>query len=114
MTLKIGTVAILGSGTMGRQLAAHFSNVGIPVLLFDVKQELSANAIEAAASQRPSPFYDKKSAQLIKPCNYDEYLKLIRDVDWVLESSSEMKSGTTAPRSFSFAIISGSQCRAWP
>src|SRR5436189_2343332 len=30
------TAAVLGAGTMGAQIAAHFANAGIPVLLLDV------------------------------------------------------------------------------
>ena len=39
--MTIRTVAVLGAGTMGAQLAALFANVGIPVLLLDdVSSEL--------------------------------------------------------------------------
>ena len=33
-------VAILGSGTMGGQIAAHFANLGIEVTMFDMSQEV--------------------------------------------------------------------------
>ncbi|MEW8007537.1 MAG: 3-hydroxyacyl-CoA dehydrogenase NAD-binding domain-containing protein, partial [Candidatus Thiodiazotropha endolucinida] len=32
-------VAILGAGVMGAQIAAHFTNAGIPSLLFDLPKE---------------------------------------------------------------------------
>ena len=30
------SVAVLGAGTMGAQIAAHFANAGVPVLLLDL------------------------------------------------------------------------------
>ena len=33
---QIHKVAILGAGTMGARIAAHFANAGIPSYLFDV------------------------------------------------------------------------------
>src|SRR5690554_6000462 len=62
MALKktVRRVAVLGAGVMGSQIAAHFANANIPVLLLDValpdEQQRSAAAlrgIEWAASRRP-------------------------------------------------------------
>ena len=89
MTKKIEKVAVLGAGVMGSQLAAHFSNVGIPVLLFDMKQELSKKGIQVATSLKPAPFYASKSAKLITPCNYDEHLDLLSEADWIIEAIAE-------------------------
>ena len=36
MTKQIEKVAVLGSGTMGSQLAGHLANAGVPSLLFDL------------------------------------------------------------------------------
>ena len=38
---KINKVAVLGTGVMGAQIAAHLSNVKIPVYSFDMNQEIS-------------------------------------------------------------------------
>ena len=32
----LGRVAVLGAGTMGSRIAAHFANAGVPVLLLDL------------------------------------------------------------------------------
>ena len=36
MSYKINKVAVLGSGTMGAQIAAHCANAGFEVLLLDI------------------------------------------------------------------------------
>ena len=41
---KVGSVAIIGSGTMGSGIAMAFSNAGVPVHLIDVKPELLERA----------------------------------------------------------------------
>ena len=41
MSSNIERVAVLGAGVMGAQLAAHFSNAGIPSFLFDISQEVA-------------------------------------------------------------------------
>jgi len=33
---RINKVAILGAGTMGARIAAHFANAGVPSYLFDI------------------------------------------------------------------------------
>ena len=40
-SLKIEKVAVLGTGVMGAQLAAHLTNANIPVLGFDISQEVA-------------------------------------------------------------------------
>jgi len=89
MTKKIEKIAVLGAGVMGSQLAAHFSNVGLPVFLFDMNQQLSLKGIQTATSLKPAPFYATKSAKLITPCNYDDHLDLINQADWVIEVIAE-------------------------
>ena len=46
MTKHIKKVAVLGSGTMGSQIAGHLANAGIPSLLFDLTQDLSERGKE--------------------------------------------------------------------
>lgn len=36
MARKIRKVAVLGAGVMGAQIACHFANIGIEVLLLDM------------------------------------------------------------------------------
>ena len=36
MTLRIQKAAVLGAGTMGARIAAHFANAGLSCLLLDI------------------------------------------------------------------------------
>jgi len=38
-------IAVLGSGTMGGQIAAHFANLGFEVVMFDVSEEVLAKSL---------------------------------------------------------------------
>ncbi len=89
MAQKIEKVAVLGAGVMGAQLAAHFSNAGIPSLLFDISQEISEKGKAAALALKPAPFYNPRTANLIEPCNYDDHVSRLGEVDWVVEAVIE-------------------------
>ncbi len=89
MENKIKKVAVLGAGVMGSQIAAHLSNAGIPSLLFDINQELAEKGLATALKLKPAPFYNPKTAGLIKCCNYDDHLKLMAEADWVIEVIAE-------------------------
>ena len=89
MTMKINKVAVLGTGVMGSQIAAHLSNAGIPSLAFDISQEVAEKGIQAATKARPAAFYNPKSIKLIQPCNYDDHLELLKEADWVIEGIVE-------------------------
>ena len=39
--LKIDNVAVLGTGVMGAQIAAHCANAGLKVFAFDMKQDIA-------------------------------------------------------------------------
>ena len=92
----IERVAVLGAGTMGSRIAAHFANAGIPALLVDVVLPGSRNrnaaalaGLETAAQQRPGAFFTPDSARLITPGNFEDDLKEISGCDWVLEAVTE-------------------------
>ena len=46
--IKIKNVAVLGTGVMGSQIAAHCANAGLNVYAFDMTQEISESGIEKA------------------------------------------------------------------
>lgn len=89
MTNPINKVAILGTGVMGSQIAAHFANAGIPALAYDVSREVAEKGLQMAASIKPAAFYNPKSVKLITLCNYQEHLPLLHEVDWVIEAVVE-------------------------
>ncbi|MFH1852754.1 MAG: 3-hydroxyacyl-CoA dehydrogenase NAD-binding domain-containing protein [Candidatus Neomarinimicrobiota bacterium] len=89
MSNKIEKVAVLGAGVMGAQLAGHLANAGIPSLLFDISQELAEKGVEVLGKLKPAPLYKPKNAELIKPCNYNDHLELLKEADWILEAVAE-------------------------
>lgn len=103
---KIEKVAVLGSGVMGSRIAAHFANVGLEVLLLDivpkepnekeskagltveskqVRNRIVNDSLQEAIKSNPSPLYDKAFADRISTGNFDDDMKKIADVDWIIE-----------------------------
>ena len=89
MENKIKKVAVLGAGTMGAQIAGHFSNAGISALLFDINSELAKSGVDTLTKLRPAPLYKPKNAELITACTYDADLEKLKDVDLVIEAVAE-------------------------
>ena len=58
---KIEKVAVLGTGVMGAQIAAHLTNAKIPVLAFDISQEIANKGVEASTKLKPSAYYNPKT-----------------------------------------------------
>jgi len=86
---NIQKVAVLGAGTMGAQIAGHFSNAGIPSLLFDINSDLAKKGVEVLSKLKPAPLYKPKNAELITACTYDNDLDKLKDVDLVIEAVAE-------------------------
>ena len=89
MDHNIQKVAVLGAGTMGAQIAGHFSNAGIPSLLFDINSDLAKKGVEVLSKLKPAPLYKPKNAELITACTYDNDLDKLKDVDLVIEAVAE-------------------------
>jgi 3-hydroxyacyl-CoA dehydrogenase len=90
----IHRVAVLGAGTMGSRIAAHFANAGIPALLLDVAGKPNRNAaamqgIQNALKQRPGGFFIDEKAALIEPGNFEDDLAKLADCDWIIEAIVE-------------------------
>ena len=85
----IQRVAVLGAGTMGARIAAHFANAGIPSVLLDVSTAASKKGIENAAKQRPGGFFVDSGATLITPGNFDDDLGRVAECDWIIEAVTE-------------------------
>ena len=86
---KINKVAVLGTGVMGAQIAAHLSNVKIPVYSFDMNQGISESGIANCQKLKPSPFYNPKTSDLITCYNYEDHLDKLSECDWIIEVISE-------------------------
>lgn len=91
----IDKVAVLGAGTMGSQIAAHFANARFPVILFDLKsKDGDPNSIINQSLQKlnklnPAPLGSKESIKYITPANYEDGLSLLADCDLVIEAVAE-------------------------
>ena len=87
--MHIRSVAILGAGTMGAQIAAHFANAGVPALLLDVTPAAAKQGLERARALKPDPFFTLNTWNLVTTGGFDEGLARIREADWVLEAVVE-------------------------
>ncbi len=87
--MEIKKVAVLGSGTMGSQIAAHLANANINVVLLDLNREIARNGLKRALEINPPAFMDKNFKNYIKIGGFDEDLKLIEDADWIIEAVVE-------------------------
>ncbi|HXJ89759.1 MAG TPA: 3-hydroxyacyl-CoA dehydrogenase NAD-binding domain-containing protein [Candidatus Binatia bacterium] len=95
---RIHKVAILGAGTMGARIAAHFANAGVPSYLFDIvppdadapmRNKIAAAGLEAARKSKPAAFMDASLARLVSVGNFEDDLKKLADVDWIIEAVVE-------------------------
>jgi 3-hydroxyacyl-CoA dehydrogenase len=85
----IRRAAVLGAGTMGARIAAHFANAGIPALLLDLTPELARKGLESAYKQSPSAFYSEAGLGLVDTGSFDGDLARISGCDWVVEAVAE-------------------------
>src|SRR5207253_9516320 len=59
----IRSVAVLGAGTMGSQIAAHFANAGVPALLLDVTPDAARDGMNRARALKPDPFFTRDRSE---------------------------------------------------
>ncbi|MGA7380769.1 MAG: 3-hydroxyacyl-CoA dehydrogenase NAD-binding domain-containing protein, partial [Terriglobales bacterium] len=94
----IHKVAVLGAGTMGARIAAHFANAGVPSYLFDIvppgaqgaaRNQIAAAGLEAAKKAKPAAFMDASLARLVTVGNFEDDLKKLAEVDWIIEAVVE-------------------------
>ncbi len=92
----IQKVAVLGSGTMGSQIAAHCVNAGLQVWLLDLKDEDSDNPnqqvidnVKKLAEMNPAPLGKPEYADRIKVGNFSDDLDILKEADWICEAIIE-------------------------
>src|SRR5262249_22188308 len=85
----VRSVAILGAGTMGAQIAAHFANAGLPVLLLDLTAEIARDGLKRARTLKPDPFFAPDTAALITTGGFDADFSTIATADWIMEAVVE-------------------------
>lgn len=89
---KIRKVAVLGSGVMGSQIAAHCVNAGLEVLLLDLKSDdpkrpnrIAEESLRKIQKIKPAPFAVPEYAELIQVGNFEDDLQRLNQVDWICE-----------------------------
>src|SRR5258706_16001091 len=95
--MVIRSVAVLGAGTMGAQIAAHFANAGVPALLLDVTADAARDGLKRARSLKPDPFFTPDTWKLITTAGFDD-LPRTRASDWIIGAVVEqldVKRGLT-------------------
>src|SRR5215475_11598218 len=99
---RINKVAVLGAGTMGARIAAHFANAGVPCVLLDIvapdaaqstdkgaRKKLVSAGLDAAVKSKPAAFFEKGLERLITIGTFDDDIKLLADADWIIEAVAE-------------------------
>ncbi|MGB6383592.1 MAG: 3-hydroxyacyl-CoA dehydrogenase NAD-binding domain-containing protein [Terriglobales bacterium] len=95
---RIHKVAILGAGTMGARIAAHFANAGVPSLLLDIvpvdadgaaRNKIAAAGLDGAKKSKPAAFFEASLSRLVTVGNFDDDLKRLAEVDWIIEAIVE-------------------------
>jgi 3-hydroxyacyl-CoA dehydrogenase len=102
MKRRIEKAVVLGAGTMGARIAAHFANAGLPCILLDivppgVTQEAPAEArnkivragLDAAKKAKPAAFFTAPLAERIAIGNFDDDLVRCAEADWIIEVVAE-------------------------
>jgi len=87
--VSIRSVAVLGAGTMGAQIAAHFANAGVPTKLLDLTDEVAREGLKRTRSLKPDPFFTADGIRLITTGGFDHDLARLGEVDWILEAVVE-------------------------
>ncbi len=100
--ININKVAILGAGTMGARIAAHFANAGVPSYLLDIvppnvppdagsaaRNKVAAAGLDALKKSKPAAFMDPSLARLVTVGNFEDNLKRLAEVDWIIEAVVE-------------------------
>src|SRR6202011_4218698 len=95
---RINKVAVLGAGTMGAPIAAHFANAGVPSLLLDIvppgadgpaRNKIAAAGLDTAKKSKPAAFMESSLARFVTVGNFEDDLKKLTDVDWIIEAVVE-------------------------
>jgi 3-hydroxyacyl-CoA dehydrogenase len=98
MTSRIQKTVVLGAGTMGARIAAHFANAGLSCLLLDIvpkdatqadRNKLARAGIDAAKKSKPAAFFSSSLASRIAIGNFEDDLPRVAEADWIIEVVAE-------------------------
>src|SRR5690242_18025257 len=102
MGRRIEKAVVLGAGTMGSRIAAHFANAGLPCVLLDIvppnlkpdapaseRNRFARNGLEAAKKAKPAAFFSAALADKISIGNFEDDLARCAEADWIIEVVAE-------------------------
>ncbi len=110
MKYQINKAVVVGAGTMGAALAAHFANAGVPTTLLDivpfnltekeekkgltkedkaVRYRIVEAGLNAAKKSRPASFFSSDQYELVEIGNLEDDFDVIADADIVIEAIVE-------------------------
>jgi 3-hydroxyacyl-CoA dehydrogenase len=102
MKRRIEKAVVLGAGTMGARIAAHFANAGLPCILLDIvppgvpqdapvdaRNKIVRAGLEAAKRAKPAAFFTASLAERIAIGNFDDDLGRCAEADWIIEVVAE-------------------------
>jgi 3-hydroxyacyl-CoA dehydrogenase len=102
MKRRIEKAVVLGAGTMGARIAAHFANAGLPCILLDIippglpegaapeaRNKIVRVGLDAAKKAKPAAFFTASLAERIAIGNFDDDLARCGEADWIIEVVAE-------------------------
>jgi 3-hydroxyacyl-CoA dehydrogenase len=102
MKRRIEKAVVLGAGTMGARIAAHFANAGLPCILLDIippgllegaplaaRNKIVRAGLDAAKKAKPAAFFSASLAERIAIGNFDDDLARCAEADWIIEVVAE-------------------------
>jgi 3-hydroxyacyl-CoA dehydrogenase len=102
MKRRIEKAVVLGAGTMGARIAAHFANAGLPCILLDIvppglpqgapaeaRNKIVRAGLDTAKKAKPAAFFTASLAERIAIGNFDDDLARCAEADWIIEVVAE-------------------------
>jgi 3-hydroxyacyl-CoA dehydrogenase len=102
MKRRIEKAVVLGAGTMGARIAAHFVNAGLPCILLDIlppdlpagapadaRNKIVRGGLDAAKKAKPAAFFTQELAERVAIGNFEDDLGRCTEADWIIEVVAE-------------------------
>jgi 3-hydroxyacyl-CoA dehydrogenase len=102
MKRRIEKAVVLGAGTMGSRIAAHFANAGLPCVLLDIvppevppgaapdlRNKIVRGGLDAAKKSKPAAFFTAGLADRVAIGNFEDDLARCAEADWIIEVVAE-------------------------
>ncbi|HVS89498.1 MAG TPA: 3-hydroxyacyl-CoA dehydrogenase NAD-binding domain-containing protein [Candidatus Acidoferrum sp.] len=101
MKRRIEKAVVLGAGTMGSRIAAHFANAGLSCVLLDIappdlqvgqsadRNKIVRAGLEAVKKAKPAAFFTASLAEKVAIGNFEDDLARCAEADWIIEAVAE-------------------------